>query len=156
MIEIPSAAVIADLLASEVDFFSIGTNDLIQYTLAVDRDNEQIADLYQPSHPAVLRTLRHVIETGRKYDVGVTICGEMAGDPLFTQLLLGMGLREFSCSAGSIPEIKRLIRSTTMADARRIASGALRLRCAKEIRAFLADATRAINGGSQLAGCCVT
>lgn len=109
MIEIPSAALTADLLAKEADFFSIGTNDLCQYTLAVDRMNEKIAALYDPFHPAVLRLIRMVIEEGRKAGIPVGMCGELAGDVQATVLLLGMGLREFSMSAASIPEIKNVI-----------------------------------------------
>ena len=109
MIEIPSAALTADLLAKEADFFSIGTNDLTQYVLAVDRMNEQIAALYDPYHPAVLRLIREVIEQGHRHNVPVGMCGELAGDPRATELLLGMGLREFSMSAGSIPLVKEVI-----------------------------------------------
>jgi phosphotransferase system enzyme I (PtsI) len=109
MIEIPSAALTADLLAKEADFFSIGTNDLTQYVLAVDRMNEKIAALYDPYHPAVLRLIKEVIEQGHRHDVPVGMCGELAGDPRATELLLKMGLREFSMSAGSIPLVKEVI-----------------------------------------------
>ena len=116
MIEVPSAAVIADLLAKEVDFFSIGTNDLCQYVLAVDRMNEQIRDLYDPYHPAVLRLISYVIEQGHLHGIPVGMCGELAGDPQATSLLLGMGLRAFSMSASSIPGVKDvLLRSSVMA-----------------------------------------
>ena len=115
MIEIPSAALTADMLAQEADFFSIGTNDLTQYVLAVDRMNEQIAGLYDPYHPAVLRLIREVIAQGHKHGIPVGMCGELAGDPRATELLLGMGLREFSMSAGSIPLVKEVIlRSKTV------------------------------------------
>lgn len=109
MIEVPSAAVIADLLAKEVDFFSIGTNDLCQYMLAVDRMNQQIKDLYDPYHPAVLRLIRYVIEQGHLRGIPVGMCGELAGDPRATTLLLAMGLREFSMSAPAIPAIKDIL-----------------------------------------------
>lgn len=109
MIEIPSAAITADLLAKEVDFFSIGTNDLCQYTLAVDRMNEKITHLYDPFNPAVLRLISFVIGQGEKHNIHVGMCGEMAGDPLATLLLLGMGLRDFSMSAASIPAVKEII-----------------------------------------------
>ena len=109
MIEIPSAAITADLLAKEVDFFSIGTNDLCQYTLAVDRMNEKITHLYDPFNPAVLRLISFVIEQGAKHNIHVGLCGEMAGDPLATLLLLGMGLKDFSMSAASIPAVKQVI-----------------------------------------------
>ena len=115
MIEIPSAALTADLLAKEADFFSIGTNDLTQYVLAVDRMNEQIAALYDPYHPAVLRLIREVIEQGHRGGIPVGMCGELAGDPRATELLLRMGLREFSMNAGSIPLVKEVIlRSKTV------------------------------------------
>lgn len=109
MIEVPSAALTADLLAPEVDFFSIGTNDLTQYVLAVDRMNVKIAALYDPYHPAVLRLVLEVIEQGLRQGIPVGMCGELAGDPRATELLLGMGLRQFSMSANSIPEVKEVI-----------------------------------------------
>jgi phosphotransferase system enzyme I (PtsI) len=109
MIEIPSAAITADLLAKEVDFFSIGTNDLCQYTLAVDRMNEKIKDLYDPYNPGVLRLIAYVIEQGHKHSIEVGMCGELASDPKATLLLLGMGLTEFSMSAAAIPQIKNII-----------------------------------------------
>ena len=113
MIEVPSAAITADLLAKEVDFFSIGTNDLCQYTLAVDRMNEQIKDLYDPYHPAVLRLIQFVIEQGHLQGIPVGMCGELAGDPQATSLLLAMGLKEFSMAGPAIPAIKdNLIRSS--------------------------------------------
>jgi phosphotransferase system enzyme I (PtsI) len=115
MIEIPSAALTADLLAQEADFFSIGTNDLCMYVLAVDRLNQKIAALYDPFHPAVLRLIREVIEQGHGHGIPVCMCGEMAGDPQATELLLEMGLREFSMSAGSLSLVKEVIlRSKTV------------------------------------------
>ncbi|SRR5260221_3559889 len=119
MIEVPSAAVIADLLAKEVDFFSIGTNDLCQYVLAVDRMNQQIKDLYDPYHPAVLRLIQYVIEQGHLRGIPVGMCGELAGDPQATSLLLGMGLREFSMNAPSIPAVKDIIIRSSAAAARK-------------------------------------
>ena len=110
MIEVPAAAMIADVLAQEVDFFSIGTNDLIQYSLAVDRNNEHVSYLYQPLHPAILRMIRFVLDCARDNGVEVSMCGEMAGDRRYTALLLGMGLRRLSVSPRSIPEIKTQIR----------------------------------------------
>jgi phosphotransferase system enzyme I (PtsI) len=120
MIEVPSAALIADLLAKEVEFFSIGTNDLCQYVLAVDRMNEEIKALYDPFHPAVLRLIREVIAQGHRHGIPVGMCGEMAGDPQATLLLLGMGLEEFSMNAPSIPAIKHIILDTSLAHARAI------------------------------------
>ena len=121
MIEIPSAALVADLIVREVDFFSIGTNDLIQYTLAVDRGNEKVAYLYQPVDLAVLRLIKNVIDQGKKHNKPVTMCGEMAGDWLYTILLVGMGLRIFSMAPVVIPEIKKIIRSITYSEAQRVA-----------------------------------
>jgi phosphotransferase system enzyme I (PtsI) len=109
MIEVPSAALTADLLAPECDFFSIGTNDLTQYVLAVDRMNVKIAALYDSYHPAVLRLVLEVIEQGLRQGIPVGMCGELAGDPRATELLLGMGLRQFSMSANSIPVVKEVI-----------------------------------------------
>jgi phosphotransferase system enzyme I (PtsI) len=136
MIEIPSAALTSDILAKEVDFFSIGTNDLIQYALAVDRVNEKIAYLYEPSHPAVLRLIRAIIENGHKSNIWVGMCGEMAGDILMTLILLGLGLDEFSTSPIAIPEIKRLIRSVAAEQAKAIAEEAISLSTGKEVEAF--------------------
>jgi phosphoenolpyruvate-protein phosphotransferase (PTS system enzyme I) len=120
MIEVPSAAIMADQLAKEADFFSIGTNDLCQYTLAVDRMNEKIKALYDPFHPAVLRLIRSVIEQGLLHHVPVEMCGELAGDPQATLLLLGMGLRDFSMNAPSIPVVKNIILQTNMTMARAV------------------------------------
>jgi phosphotransferase system enzyme I (PtsI) len=133
MIEIPSAAMTADILAEEVDFFSIGTNDLIQYSLAVDRVNEKIAHLYQPAHPGVLRLIRTVIEAGKAKGIWTGMCGEMAGDPAMALILLGMGLNEFSTSPSAVPEIKRTIRSVKMSDAKALADEALKMTSAQEI-----------------------
>lgn len=136
MIEVPSAAMISDILAREVDFFSIGTNDLIQYSLAVDRVNEKIAYLYEPAHPAVLRLIKTVIESGHNAGVWVGMCGEMAGDIIMTIILLGLGLDEFSTSPIAIPEIKRIIRSVTLRQAKEIAREAISLPTGKEIEKF--------------------
>jgi phosphotransferase system enzyme I (PtsI) len=136
MIEVPSAALTSDILAREVDFFSIGTNDLIQYSLAVDRVNEKIAYLYEPAHPAVLRLIKGVIDNGHKSGIWVGMCGEMAGDIVMTIILLGLGLDEFSTSPIASPEIKRIIRAITMTKAVDIASEALTLSTGKEVEAF--------------------
>lgn len=136
MIEVPSAALTSDILAKEVDFFSIGTNDLIQYSLAVDRVNEKIAYLYEPTHPAVLRLIKSVVDNGHNAGIWVGMCGEMAGDFIMTIILLGLGLDEFSTSPIATPEIKRIIRAVTMRQAKEIASGALLLSTGKEVEAY--------------------
>ena len=117
MVETPSAALQCNAFAQEVDFFSLGTNDLVQYTLAVDRANERVASLFTVAAPSVLRLIKEVIRTGQRHDVPVSLCGEMAGDPLYTLLLLGLGLKVFSCVPAAIPEIKKLVRSVTMEQA---------------------------------------
>jgi phosphoenolpyruvate-protein phosphotransferase (PTS system enzyme I) len=111
MIEIPGAALAADALAAEADFFALGTNDLIQYTLAIDRGDEQVAYLYDPLHPAVLRLVQFAIEAAHRARIPISVCGEMAGDPRFTALLVGLGLRELSMTPGNIPRVKQRIRS---------------------------------------------
>lgn len=136
MIEVPSAALTADILAREADFFSIGTNDLIQYSLAVDRVNEKIAYLYEPAHPAVLLLIKNIIEAGHKAGIWVGMCGEMAGDIFMTLILLGFGLDEFSTSPIAIPELKKIIRSVTMDQAKEIAQQAVTLSTGKEIERF--------------------
>jgi phosphotransferase system enzyme I (PtsI) len=135
MIEIPSAAATADLLAEKCAFFSIGTNDLIQYLLAIDRVNDRIAHLYEPTHPAVLRTLRQVVDEAHKRGLPVSVCGEMAGDPVFAPLLLGLGVDSLSMSPGWVPQVKYLVRAMKMADARALAAEALRMSSPREIYA---------------------
>ncbi len=133
MIEIPSAAIIADLLIQEVDFLSIGTNDLIQYTLAVDRVNESVAYLYDPGNPAILRLIKMTVDACHKAGKWVGMCGEMAGDPVFVPLLLGMGLDEFSVSVSVIPEIKKVIRLMPFDKAKEIALAALQVKTSEEV-----------------------
>ena len=135
MIEIPSAAISADILAREVDFFSIGTNDLIQYTVAVDRVNERIAHLYEPTHPAVLRLLKMTADAARANDIWVGVCGEMAGDIALTPLLLGLGMDELSASATLVPRVKRAVQSLTIPECRQLVGEALDLQTPSEILA---------------------
>jgi phosphotransferase system enzyme I (PtsI) len=144
MIEVPSAAMLADVLAKEVDFFSIGTNDLVQYTLAADRNNENVAGLYDPADPAVLRLIRMVCEAAKERQVEVNVCGEMSGEPMFVPLLLGLGLRQFSATPRKIPEIKRAIRNLTVADAERVAFEAGRMETAREVTRYLREQLRRI------------
>jgi phosphotransferase system enzyme I (PtsI) len=133
MIEIPSAAATADILAKECDFFSVGTNDLIQYMLAIDRGNDRIAHLYEPTHPAVLRTLHRIVDEAHRQKVTVSVCGEMAGDPNYAALLLGLGVDSLSMAPPSIPAVKFLVRAMKMSDARELAAQALSMTSAKEI-----------------------
>jgi phosphotransferase system enzyme I (PtsI) len=144
MIEVPSAALMADALAREVDFFSIGTNDLIQYTLAADRTNETVAPLYSAGDPAVLRLLDMVIKAGAAQDVEISVCGEMSGDPLYTLLLLGLGLKQLSVTPQSIPEIKKIIRTVTLEEAKNVAREALRFDSARDVNNYLRELTRRI------------
>ncbi|MFQ5769105.1 MAG: phosphoenolpyruvate--protein phosphotransferase [bacterium] len=142
MIEIPSAAILADKLAQEVNFLSIGTNDLVQYLLAVDRGNERIAYLYKHLHPAVLRMIKHIIMAGHQQGVWVGMCGEMASDPLATVILLGLDLDEFSVSPLFVPEIKKIIRSIDHREAVRIANKVLEFEKASEVERFMIKVMR--------------
>jgi phosphotransferase system enzyme I (PtsI) len=137
MIEIPSAVTMADALAKHVDFFSIGTNDLIQYALAIDRINEHVAYMYQPFHPAILKMIQHVVMAAKKGGIKVALCGEMAGDPLCAFILVGLGLDELSMNAQSIPMIKKIIRSISMKEAQADLEHIMQLETAKEVRAFI-------------------
>ena len=136
MIEVPAAAVISPILAKYVDFFSIGTNDLCQYTLAVDRMNEAIGSLYQPLHPGVLRLIKHVIDASHEHGKFTGMCGELASDPVATMILLGLGLDEFSMTASSIPLIKNILRSVSKAECEEVANKALTMDTAEEITGY--------------------
>jgi phosphoenolpyruvate-protein phosphotransferase (PTS system enzyme I) len=139
MIEVPSAALIADLLATEADFFAIGTNDLIQYSLAIDRSNENVSYLYEPLHPALLRLIKFVIESGKRAGIPVSMCGEMAADPIYAVVLLGLGLEIFSMNPSTIPVIKNVVRSVRYRDCKRIAEVALQKKTAQEIEEFVIE-----------------
>ena len=144
MIEVPSAALMAVEMAKEVNFFSIGTNDLIQYTLAADRTNEHVASLYNAGDPSVLRLIDHVIRAAEKANIEVCVCGEMSGEPVYTILLLGLGLRQLSMTPQSIPEIKKIIRSINIEEAKVIAQEALRFETARDVNNYLRDQTRRV------------
>jgi phosphotransferase system enzyme I (PtsI) len=133
MVEIPSAAMVADLLAREVDFFSIGTNDLIQYSLAIDRVNEHVSYLYEPLHPAILRMIRRIVDGAHDARIPVSMCGEMAGEPFFAYVLLGLGLDELSMNATSIPRVKRILRKSVAYEAKEFTGGLLLHTTASEI-----------------------
>jgi phosphotransferase system enzyme I (PtsI) len=133
MVETPSAAMIADLLAEESAFLSIGTNDLIQYSLAADRENEHVGYLYHPLHPAIMRALRQIVAGAAVHGRPVAMCGDMAGDPLFILVLLGLGLRNLSMAPRQIPLVKSIIRASTVAEAERLATLALALRTESEV-----------------------
>jgi phosphoenolpyruvate-protein phosphotransferase (PTS system enzyme I) len=142
MVEVPSAAIMAEAFAQDVDFFSIGTNDLVQYTLAVDRTNERVANLYQPTHPAVIYLIRETARAAAKYNIPVSCCGETASDPEYAMLLIGLGVRTLSVSASSILPLKRFIRSVTISQCERVARQALQLDSDVQIAALLRDRAR--------------
>src|SRR5262249_14673487 len=144
MVEVPSAAILADLLAREVNFFSIGTNDLTQYTLAADRTNETVAALYSPGDPAVLRLIEQVVQAAHRHGVDVNVCGEMSGESIYPLLLLGLGLRQLSVTPHNIPEIKKIIRSVTLEEATIVAREAMRLETARDVNNYLREQTRRI------------
>jgi phosphoenolpyruvate-protein phosphotransferase (PTS system enzyme I) len=140
MVEVPAAALMADHLAKEVDFFSIGTNDLIQYTLAVDRTNETVAELYAAADPSVLRLIAIVVEASRKHGIPANVCGAMGGEPLYAMLLLGLGIRQLSMPPHQLPEIKRVIRGIRLKDAEALAAEALSRSTAREVVDLLESA----------------
>ncbi|MEW6431232.1 MAG: phosphoenolpyruvate--protein phosphotransferase [Myxococcota bacterium] len=137
MVETPSAALIADRLAQEADFFSIGTNDLIQYTIAIDRQNRDVAYLYKPLHLAILRSLSNIVTAAKNANIPVAMCGEMAGDPALTMVLLAIGIEEFSMTSGQIPMVKNIIRAVSKADAVSLLERAMQFSSAEEIERFI-------------------
>ncbi|MCX5838336.1 MAG: phosphoenolpyruvate--protein phosphotransferase, partial [Deltaproteobacteria bacterium] len=142
MIEVPSAVIVAEELAREVDFFSIGTNDLIQYVLAIDRINERVTYLYEPLHPAVLRLIKQVVEVGHKAGIRVAMCGEMAGEPAYTMILLGLGLDELSMNPLAIPRVKKIIRGATLKESKALLNKVMTFSSTAEIRLFVEAAMR--------------
>jgi len=149
MIEVPSAAFTASLLAKEADFFTIGTNDLIQYTLAVDRTDDRVSNRYEPLHPAVLRLLRHVRRAASREGIPLSLCGEMAADPLLLKLLIGCGLREFSMTPGAIPMARRVVKETSARQMMRVAARVLTLGTVEEIEQYLSDEVAKNEVGSE-------
>jgi phosphotransferase system enzyme I (PtsI) len=142
MVEVPSAAIMADAFAAEADFFSIGTNDLVQYTLAVDRTNERVANLYHPTNPAVIRLISGVARAGSSRNIPVSCCGEAAGEPIYAPLLIGLGLRTLSLTASGIPALKQVVRGLSVAQCEQIAEKAISLDSETEIAAYLRDQVR--------------
>jgi len=142
MVESPSAAVMAHFFTKEVDFFSIGTNDLVQYTLAVDRTNERVASLYDPAHPAVLKLIKEVIRAARRARIDVSLCGEIAGDPLYTMLLLGLGLRTLSATPGQIPTLKHVVRHVDITQCERLARTACSFDSERQVANYLRKALK--------------
>jgi phosphotransferase system enzyme I (PtsI) len=147
MIEVPSAAFTASLLAKEADFFTIGTNDLIQYTLAVDRADDRVSNRYEPMHPAVLRLMRQVRRAAARRGIAVSVCGEMAADPLLLRLLIGCGLRAFSMTPGAFPLARRVVRETDAAEMASIARSVLTLGTVAEIEQVLSVRLDTDRGG---------
>jgi len=139
MVEVPSAALQAHVLAKECDFFSIGTNDLTQYTLAVDRGNELVANLYNGANPAVLQLIKMTVEAAIAANIPVSMCGEMAGDPIFTAALVGFGMTEISISPPSIPGIKKIVRGLSFEECKSISAGVMRMTETDAITNFLRD-----------------
>jgi phosphoenolpyruvate-protein phosphotransferase (PTS system enzyme I) len=139
MIEVPSAVMVADDLAKEVDFFSLGTNDLVQYMLAVDRDSSLVSELYQKFHPAVLRSIKMTVDSAHRNNIPVSVCGEMASDPYSSLLLIGLGIRDLSVEAKAYLQIKRLIRLVNCQDAKGIAEKILTMSTEKEIREYISE-----------------
>jgi phosphoenolpyruvate-protein phosphotransferase (PTS system enzyme I) len=152
MIEVPSAALTADLLAREVDFLAVGTNDLIQYTLAVDRTDERVAHLYQPLHPGILRLLRTVRRAAARAGVRLSVCGEMASDPALLAVLIGLGLTEFSMTPAAIPAARHLVGSVHAGTLRAIARHALQLGTIQEIETYLEERAGDAQPGMPLVG----
>ena len=154
MVETPAAAMMLDAFIQEVDFVSVGTNDLIQYTLAVDRGNKDVADLYSACDPAVIRLLKRSLDIADDAGVSASVCGQMSGSVMYTQLLLGLGLRELSVPAAAIPEIKQAVRSVSIADCQAVAKRVLEMNSARDVKAFLRDQKRRLLAETVAGGMC--
>jgi phosphotransferase system enzyme I (PtsI) len=152
MIEVPSAVIMADVLADEVDFFSIGTNDLVQYSLAIDRGNRKVAHLYHPLHPAVIRMVKHVVDVGMEKNINVIMCGEMAGDPNNMPILLGLGMNELSMVPQSIPAVKDMIKKLNVADSRLFLADVLKQKTTSGILSIMQEAYGKILPANRVAG----
>jgi len=139
MVEVPAAVIMIDRFVEEVDFLSIGTNDLIQYTLAVDRSNKDVVGLYNPADPAVLRLIAMAIEAADKKPIPITMCGQMSGNPSYTMLLLGLGLRHFSVSPAALPEVKNICRRVSLADCKEVTCRATTMENARDITNYLRE-----------------
>jgi phosphotransferase system enzyme I (PtsI) len=139
MVELPSAVMTAELLAKETDFFSIGTNDLIQYSLGIDRTNKNVSYLYQPLHPAILRSIKHVVDAAHQSGIEVSLCGEVAADPFCVPILMGMQIDSLSMNPQAIPGIKRIIRQTTMAECKDLLRRVLECRTVNRINKLVMD-----------------
>ena len=139
MVEVPAAVMMLEHFAAEVDFFSLGTNDLAQYTLAVDRSNEYVAELYQSSDPAVLRLIARTISVGAEHQIPVSVCGEMSSNPGRALLLLGMGVRTLSVPPSALPKVKKAIRSVTLKQCEEIANRVTTLEAARDVDLYLLD-----------------
>jgi phosphotransferase system enzyme I (PtsI) len=142
MVETPAAAMMADRFVEEVDFLSIGTNDLIQYTLAVDRGNKEVVGLYTPADPAVLKLIAIALQAANRKNVPISMCGQMSGSPLYTMLLLGLGLRQFSLTPSAIPEVKNVIRSVSIPECEAVAARAMTLEHSRDVRNYLKEEVR--------------
>jgi phosphotransferase system enzyme I (PtsI) len=139
MVEVPSAVMMMDHFVEDVDFFSVGTNDLIQYVLAVDRSNKDVASLYTAADPSVLRLINMAVRAAALHDKPISTCGQMCGNPLYTMLLLGLGLRSLSMTPAGIPEIKQVCRRVKIADCQRVADRALEMESARDVRTYLKE-----------------
>jgi phosphotransferase system enzyme I (PtsI) len=151
LIEVPSAIVMADAMADLVDFFSIGTNDLIQYSLAIDRGNREVAHMYHPLNPAILRMLKHVAEVAKDKGIKMAMCGEMAGDPFHVPILLGLGINELSMNPHAIPAVKSIIRTLRVKESQELLKDVLKKTTAQEIIDLLQDVYGDILSGNMLA-----